>query len=302
MTIATIGRRMKNSATATLRASRPASPDGLHLHAGPHPLHPLDDHPLAGLEPVRHDVEVADALVDRHGPERRPCRRPPPPAPSWRPAAPARRAAARGWRWAARSMTPRTRANWPGRSQLVGVGKLGAHADGPASWCRPRGPRRRPGPSGATGCRPPGRARAAAADRRARPWTSSADPRREPQVVGLGDARNRRRSGSPRRRWRAASGSALPTRLPRSTWILPMMPLIGAVDRRVAEVEVRLDDRRLRGLDGGLGELDLGALSELGVLQRRRLGASTPAAATFSAATDVSRSCCGIARASASGL
>ena len=48
-----------------------------------------------------------------------------------------------------------------------------------------------------------------------------------------------------------------------------MMPLIGAAMRRVAEVQLRLDDGGLRGLHRGLGELDLGALRELGVPELR---------------------------------
>src|SRR5215472_14740230 len=93
MTMATMGRRMKNCATALSSrlalagrwsrwwgrgrrrcGGRRAVGGGLrlesHLHAGPHLLHALDDHPLAGLEPLAHDVEVVDAVTQAHRPER----------------------------------------------------------------------------------------------------------------------------------------------------------------------------------------------------------------------------------------
>src|SRR5262249_10824222 len=69
MTIATIGRRMKNSATLGSRL-RGGLADRLHLHARPHSLHPFHDHPLARLEPVAHDVEGADPLLHLDRPER----------------------------------------------------------------------------------------------------------------------------------------------------------------------------------------------------------------------------------------
>src|SRR5215475_9793205 len=93
MTMATIGRRMKKLDTGLpsglplaggrgrrrllarsgrRRARRrvAARPQrGLHLHAGPYLLHALDDDALSWLEPLGHDVEVADPLVEGHGPE-----------------------------------------------------------------------------------------------------------------------------------------------------------------------------------------------------------------------------------------
>src|SRR5262249_17225029 len=97
MTIATIGRRMKNSATALASALRLRGgrrrggrgrgrgrrrlvsaglpvrewPQlGLHLHARTRLLHPLDNDALAGLEPGGDDVELLIGLAQRHGPER----------------------------------------------------------------------------------------------------------------------------------------------------------------------------------------------------------------------------------------
>src|SRR5881397_2299762 len=66
ITMATIGRSMKNLAIALLL--RRAGPGGrarghTHLLAGSHPVAALHDDALAGLEPLRDDPERADARV-----------------------------------------------------------------------------------------------------------------------------------------------------------------------------------------------------------------------------------------------
>src|SRR5205823_7191043 len=97
MTIATIGRRMKNPAMVRLasalglrrgrrcwgrrrrrrgrlsrrRHSVGGRPElGLHHDPGPHLLEALDDHALAGLEPGRDDVEVLVGLAQGQGAHR----------------------------------------------------------------------------------------------------------------------------------------------------------------------------------------------------------------------------------------
>src|SRR5882724_1986311 len=69
MTMATIGRLMKNLAIVELfrRAGRGGRARRRpHLLAGSHPVGPLHDHSLAGLEPIGDDPERADARVDLH--------------------------------------------------------------------------------------------------------------------------------------------------------------------------------------------------------------------------------------------
>ena len=127
-----------------------------------------------------------------------------------------------------------------------------------------------------------------------------ADPAGEPQVVGLGDGEvgvDGVHGGDVAR----SVGSLLPTRLPRSTWILPMIPLMGRLNRRVAEIQLRLDHRRPsrtapRPRRAGSGSAERARLS-----LRAASAASTSAMATFSWDSEVSRSCWGMALASASG-
>ena len=160
MTIATIGRRMKNCAigpsrrlaawpralsaawSAARRRPRPAlaaEPTrrrrasggrrpgrrgrlGLHLHPGPHLLDALHDHALPALQPARHDDEVSDALVQGHGPERDLVSLVHHQNRLLAPGSPGRRAAGRGWRSARSSTTARTRPNCPGRRSFSGLG------------------------------------------------------------------------------------------------------------------------------------------------------------------------------------
>ena len=137
---------------------------GFTCTPGPHPLHPIHDHPLAGLEPLGHDVEVADPLVHLDGPE--------PDLVT---------ALHHQHRLGALLLLhgelrhedgvgaalddPAYTRELSRPDQLVGVGKLGAYADGPGPCRPPRGPRRRSAPSGATACRRRERARAAPSER-----------------------------------------------------------------------------------------------------------------------------------------
>ena len=71
MTMATMGRLMKNLAmgappTSTAPGCRRRARASSDLLAGPHPVAALDDHPLAGLQPLGDDPQRADARVDLH--------------------------------------------------------------------------------------------------------------------------------------------------------------------------------------------------------------------------------------------
>src|SRR5260221_11614457 len=66
MTMATIGRLMKNLAMALARPLG-VGQRGLDLLAGFHSVDSLDDDPLARLQPLPDDPEGADALADLDG-------------------------------------------------------------------------------------------------------------------------------------------------------------------------------------------------------------------------------------------
>jgi len=95
-----------------------------------------------------------------------------------------------------------------------------------------------------------------------------ADPAGQPQVVGLGDGEvgidgvHGRDRGEER-------GIALAHQVPPVHLDLPDDPVDGGLNRRVAEVQLRLAYGGLRGLHRGLSDLDLGPLNELAVPEGR---------------------------------
>ena len=93
-----------------------------------------------------------------------------------------------------------------------------------------------------------------------------ADARGEPEIVGFGDA-DVGVDGVHRGDRHEQRGLALAHQVPAVHLDFADDPGDGGLDGRVAEIQLRLGDGGLGRLDRGIGELDLGALGELGILE-----------------------------------
>src|SRR5271166_2173444 len=69
ITMATIGRLIKNFDIESPRLGFQGKRLGVHLHARAHLLHTLSDHAVAGLQSVRNNPPVAHAVADFHRPD-----------------------------------------------------------------------------------------------------------------------------------------------------------------------------------------------------------------------------------------